>query len=69
MYRRCYAKINLGLNVKGRREDGYHELEMIMLPINFYDELYVEKSLYMHFESNRTYVSTNKNNTVLAAVS
>ena len=36
---RAYAKINLCLDVAGAREDGYHELKMIMVPINFYDVL------------------------------
>ena len=36
---KAYAKINLGLNVKGKLENGYHDLEMIMVPINFYDEI------------------------------
>ena len=30
---RAYAKINLALDVVRKREDGYHELEMIMAPI------------------------------------
>lgn len=33
------AKINLALNVASRRSDGYHELEMIMLPLDFYDDI------------------------------
>ena len=31
---RALAKINLGLDVLGKREDGYHELRMIMQTIN-----------------------------------
>ena len=31
---RALAKINLGLDVLGRRADGYHELRMIMQTIN-----------------------------------
>ncbi len=38
---RAHAKINLGLNVVGKREDGYHELEMIMVPISLHDLLYI----------------------------
>ena len=38
---RAYAKINLGLNVLYKRDDGYHELDMINAPINFYDELFI----------------------------
>ena len=40
---RSYAKINLCLNITGKREDGYHELDMIMLPISLHDSLVVSK--------------------------
>jgi 4-diphosphocytidyl-2-C-methyl-D-erythritol kinase len=33
------AKINLGLSIVEKRNDGYHELETCMLPIPFYDIL------------------------------
>lgn len=33
------AKVNLLLNVKGRRTDGYHDLEMVMAKISLYDEV------------------------------
>lgn len=36
---KAYAKINLALNVIGKRDDGYHDLDMIMVPINLYDKL------------------------------
>ena len=36
------AKINLGLNVIKKREDGYHDLEMIMAPIDLFDFMEVE---------------------------
>lgn len=39
---KAYAKINLALDVVRRREDGYHELDMIMVPISLYDILKVE---------------------------
>lgn len=37
--RNAYAKINLGLDVLRRREDGYHEVKMIMQTIGLYDTL------------------------------
>lgn len=36
------AKINIGLNIIRKREDGYHELEMIMAPIDLYDTLEID---------------------------
>lgn len=39
---KAYAKINLGLHVVGKREDGYHELDMIMTPLELADELIFE---------------------------
>lgn len=41
---RAYAKINLALDVVKKREDGYHELQMIMIPIELHDTLLFEKS-------------------------
>ena len=35
----AYAKINLILEIKGKRTDGYHELRSLMIPIEFYDTL------------------------------
>ena len=34
---KAMAKINLGLDVVRRREDGYHEVRMIMQTVNLYD--------------------------------
>ena len=33
---KAYAKINLGLDVVRKREDGYHEVRMIMQTVNLY---------------------------------
>lgn len=37
-----YAKINLGLEVVRKREDGYHDLAMVMTSLNLCDDLYFE---------------------------
>ena len=39
---RAYAKINLALDVVSEREDGYHELNMIMAPIGLHDLILID---------------------------
>ena len=36
------AKINLTLDILGRRDDGYHEVEMVMQTVGLYDTVRVE---------------------------
>jgi 4-diphosphocytidyl-2-C-methyl-D-erythritol kinase len=36
---RAYAKINLGLQIIGRREDGYHDIETVFYPVNLFDTI------------------------------
>ena len=40
--KKAYGKINLGLDVTGRREDGYHIVKMIMQNVDIYDTLTFE---------------------------
>ncbi len=40
----AYAKINLGLDVLGKREDGYHEVKMVMQTIGVCDELIFDRT-------------------------
>lgn len=49
------AKINLSLDVTGRRENGYHDLRMIMQTIDLYDELTIRKTAEpgIHFSMNK----------------
>lgn len=42
--RNAYAKINLGLDVLRRREDGYHEVKMVMQTISLHDVLTFEET-------------------------
>ncbi|MEM7372859.1 MAG: 4-(cytidine 5'-diphospho)-2-C-methyl-D-erythritol kinase [Bacteroidota bacterium] len=43
LYLRPHAKINLGLFIKGKREDGYHLLETLMYPVlELQDHLWIE---------------------------
>jgi 4-diphosphocytidyl-2-C-methyl-D-erythritol kinase len=38
------AKINLNLRILGKREDGFHELSTLMVPLSLADELTVERA-------------------------
>ncbi len=38
------AKLNLGLNIVGRRADGYHDIETVFYPIPLCDELEIEEA-------------------------
>ena len=40
----CPAKINLSLDILGKREDGYHEISTIMQTISLYDKVKIKKS-------------------------
>lgn len=40
---KAYAKINLSLDVIGRRENGYHDVCMVMQTVGLYDEISIEK--------------------------
>jgi 4-diphosphocytidyl-2-C-methyl-D-erythritol kinase len=43
LHLRAYAKVNLGLEVLGRREDGYHELRTIFQTISLHDDLVLRR--------------------------
>ena len=66
---KALAKINLGLDVVRRREDGYHEVRMIMQTIHLYDKLEIQKTTEsgIAITSNLSYVPTNENNLVYKA--
>ena len=66
---KALAKINLGLDVVRRREDGYHEVRMIMQTIHLYDKLHLvkEKESGIRITSNLSYVPTNESNLVYKA--
>ena len=68
MKERAYAKINLCLDVIGKREDGYHDLKMIMVPINFYDVLEMEFAEETTLELNCDYLPINDKNTIIKAI-
>ena len=61
---KALAKINLGLDVLGRRENGYHDVRMIMQSIYLYDEVKIEKKGTPGIEvvTNLKYLPVNEDN-------
>lgn len=60
------AKINIGLDVLRRREDGYHEVRMIMQSIRLYDRLTLTKTTEpgIQLTTNLSFLPVNKDNLV-----
>ena len=40
---KALGKINLGLDVLGKRENGYHDVRMVMQTVYLYDQIRIEK--------------------------
>lgn len=61
---KALAKINLGLDVLGRRENGYHDVRMVMQTIYLYDDVFMQKTKEegIHLETNLFYLPVNENN-------
>ncbi len=60
---KAYAKINLALDVVRKREDGYHDLEMVMAPISLHDLIYIDIiDEGIIIESNNTRMPTDERN-------
>lgn len=66
---KAYAKINLGLDVIRKREDGYHEVRMIMQTIGLYDKISINATSHpsIKVKTNLHYLPTDKNNLVYKA--
>ena len=66
---RAYGKINLGLDVLRTREDGYHEVKMIMQTVGLFDQIDLFKSGEpgIRIETNLPYLPVNENNLVYQA--
>lgn len=66
---KAYAKINLGLDVLRKREDGYHEVKMVMQTIDMFDkvELRRVRKPGIFVQTNLKYLPTNQDNLVYKA--
>lgn len=66
---KALAKINLGLDVLRHREDGYHEVRMVMQTVGLYDRIILKKTRKpgIRVKTNLYYLPENENNLVYQA--
>ena len=65
LYIKAYGKINLGLDVIRKREDGYHDLDMIMQSVGVYDDIIIkdtENIGEIKVETDQFVLENNKDN-------
>lgn len=66
---KALGKINLGLDVLGKRENGYHDVRMVMQTVYLYDRIYMKKVKMpgIDVSTNLYYLPVNENNLVYKA--
>ncbi|NCQ16993.1 MAG: 4-(cytidine 5'-diphospho)-2-C-methyl-D-erythritol kinase [Ignavibacteria bacterium CG_4_8_14_3_um_filter_37_9] len=62
------AKINFGLNIVSKRNDGFHNIETIFYPIELHDILTFERAERFSFSCNNELILNDNNNLVLKAI-
>lgn len=58
----AYAKINMGLRILGKRDDGYHEVSMIMQSVGLSDEVIIQEGTGIEISTNVDGLSCGKDN-------
>lgn len=66
---KAYAKINLGLDVLRKREDGYHDVCMIMQSLDLHDTITINKTNAngINIKTNLSYIPNDQGNLVYKA--
>ncbi len=64
---RAPAKINLSLEIRGKRDDGFHEIESLFVPISLADELMIERAPLFSFACDAPDVPSDDSNLVVRA--
>ncbi|MBR5783257.1 MAG: 4-(cytidine 5'-diphospho)-2-C-methyl-D-erythritol kinase [Clostridia bacterium] len=67
LFIKAYAKVNLSLDVCGKRQDGYHELRSVMQQISLADDLWAEPAEKVSLSCNLPYIPTDERNIVCKA--
>ena len=64
---KAYAKLNLSLDIRGKRSDGYHELDTIMQSIDLFDTVRIEKADALRVQMDMSGVDERLNTAYVAA--
>ena len=69
MIERAYAKLNLSLDVLGKKDDGYHDLRMVMQSVEFGDDLDIELTQdgSFHLDAGKPYLPGDDRNLSMRA--
>jgi 4-diphosphocytidyl-2-C-methyl-D-erythritol kinase len=59
---KAYAKINLGLHIVGKRQDGFHNIETVFHRINLFDEINIENSFDISISCTDITIPSDNNN-------
>ncbi len=61
---KALGKVNLGLDILGKKENGYHEVRMVMQTVYLYDRVILERSRTpgIRIETNLKFLPVNENN-------
>jgi len=59
---KAYGKINVGLNILNKRDDGYHNIETIFAPVDIYDDIELFDSDKISVETNWKYIPEDEHN-------
>lgn len=65
---KCFAKVNIGLNIISKQANGYHNLETVFYPISLHDTLIIRKSNQLKFNSNSKILNSESSNLILEAI-
>ena len=65
---KAYAKINISLDVVGKRDDGYHNLKSVMQSVSLFDKVFINTDYNgIHIKSNLSYLPCDRRNIVFKA--
>ena len=68
MKKKAYGKLNLGLNVIRKRSDGYHDLQMVTVPVDLFDTVEIIPNDTLSVVTDKWYLPLDEKNTGYQAI-